>query len=568
MSYEKEIPDYAMMPAKEIKEIKAQQDINANAELAEAADTFVVPLTGSAIFSSVQLTDISEKPKTTIIVEEDILVPDTKPDMRELLLIDGDARLSSREFCSSGKPDEYLTLSGELELTALYLPEKPDSCGEIISVRSRIPFKEQWHTGIAVGACIVAKCKVEKIEYMVINERKYRIKATLALLAKEYTDKKTELFEGLADEEIQMRKENIELIRVENRQKDSLAISENLSIRSDSRIDSILKQDICVMENYKQVSGEKVIVNGFITVSLLYTVSGECENECCGIRQSSERVEFTQFIPVHRNAEASGCSVCFDASELCVKLIQDSEEGELLRLEGELVTYVEIYSNTEKEIITDAYHREKDFVCDFKEERSRMPIGSSVGEASIREIISSEGYGDIECVLYAGGDTVGCESYAENGKIVTEGILSAKLICKGEGGGEQEQACIFSLRKEVPFRVASAMPQAVRGDSVDVNVCMKDFHAEKINSKQIELNATVTVSADVMRSVSFKLLANPAFEECDGKSEKSRMVVYIAGDNDDLWSVAKHFKSTPEAIRSINHMENDEIGKGEKLLIL
>lgn len=578
MSYEKEIPDYAMMPAKELKEIKEskiKKDINANANMSvnaqeEAADTFIIPVTKGALYSSVQVTDISEKPKTTIIVEEDILVPDTKPDMREILLIDGKAKLSSREFCAGTKADEYITLSGEVELTALYLPEKAEACGEVISVQSRIPFKEQWHIGIAAGACLVVKCRTEKIEYMVVNERKYRVKLTLAVFAKEYADKKIEIFEGISGEEIQMCKEKIELTRVDSRKKDSLSISENLSIRSESRIENILKQDICVIENYKQVTGEKVVINGFITVNLLYTVAGECESECGNIRQASEKVEFTQFIPVHQNGEASGCGICFDSSDLRVKAVQDDEEGEVLRLEGELLTYIEIYTNEEKEIITDAYHREKDFVCDFKEEKSRTMVGSSIGETSIREIISPENYGEIECVLYTGGDSVACESYAENGKIVTEGIIAAKLICRSEAEGEGEQAHrhIFSIRKDVPFRVSSAMPQAEGGEIVDVSVCMKDFHAEKINGKQIELNATVSVSADVMRDTPFRLPQNPAFEECAKKSEKARMVVYISQEGDSLWSIAKRFKSTPEAIRSVNQKESDEIAKGEKLLIL
>lgn len=323
-----------------------------------------------------------------------------------------------------------------------------------------------------------------------------------------------------------------------------------------------------MIENYKQVTGEKVVINGFITVNLLYTLAGECECECGNIRQASDKVEFTQFIPLRQKGGGCACGVCFDASDLRVKLVQDEEEGEVLRLEGELVTYIEIYTNTEKEIITDAYHREKDFVCDFKEEKSRAMLGSSIGETSVREIISPENYGEIERVLYTGGDCGSCESYAENGKIITEGVIAVRLICQSEDTGVQGQCRIFSIRKDLPFRVASAMPQLVGDEKAEVSVCMKDFHAEKINGKQIEFNATVLVSADVMRDVPFKLPVNPAFEEGGAKAEKAGMVVYVAQDGDSLWSVAKHFKSTTEAIRSVNHMESEEIRKGEKLLVL
>ena len=55
MTYEKGIPDYAMVPAKEMEE------------------RVIVPITKGAIYSPVQVTNITEKPKTTITLEEDIL---------------------------------------------------------------------------------------------------------------------------------------------------------------------------------------------------------------------------------------------------------------------------------------------------------------------------------------------------------------------------------------------------------------------------------------------------------------------------------------------------------------
>lgn len=80
MTYEKGIPDYAMVPAKEMEE------------------RVIVPITKGAIYSPVQVTNITEKPKTTITLEEDILVPDTKPDLREILMIDGKSHLAVKEI--------------------------------------------------------------------------------------------------------------------------------------------------------------------------------------------------------------------------------------------------------------------------------------------------------------------------------------------------------------------------------------------------------------------------------------------------------------------------------------
>ena len=545
MTYEKDIPDYAMVPAREIEE------------------KVIVPVTGNAVYTPVQVTNITEKPKTVITIEEDILVPDTKPDLREILLIDGNPRLSSREIDCINKTDDYIGISGEVELQTLYVPENRETAGPVIAVQTRVPFKERWHTDIAPGATLIMDCRAEKIEYMVINERKYRVKISLAIMARECVDRKIDIFEGINGEEIQMLKEQVEITSISLRKKDTLTISENLEIKEDGNPESILKQDINVVENYKQITAEKVVINGFIFVNLLYTVSGDSPWDC--IRQVQERVEFTQFIPIKQQG-ASG-RVCFDGSGLRVKLVQDEDLGEVFRLEGEIVTYAELYAGTERDIIVDGYHRKKDFICDFSEERSRTPVAAAAGEASVREIISPDAaYGEIDKILYTTGEILESESRGEQGKVITEGRLQAKMICMSLRDEGEPQ--LFSIRQEVPFRVVTAVPQMTGGEIISARTHVRDIWAEKINGKQMEFNASVMAEAEIMREVSFKVLTNPAFEESTSKESMAPMVVYVAGENENLWKIAKKFKTSVESVAKLNQLEDGEISEGRKLLII
>lgn len=546
MTYEKDIPDYAMVPAREIEE------------------KVIVPVTGNAVYTPVQVTNISEKPKTVITIEEDILVPDTKPDLREILLIDGSALLSSREIDRINKTDDYIGLSGEVELKTLYVPENRQAAGPVIAVQTRVPFKERWHTDIAPGATLIMDCRAEKIEYMVINERKYRVKISLSIAARECIDRKVDIFEGLSGEDLQMLKERAEITSISLRKKDTLTISENLEIKEEGNFESILKQDISVAENYKQITAEKIVINGFIYVNLLYTVTGE--STCDSIRQAQERVEFTQFIPIKQQAEGVG-SICFDSSGLRVKLVQDEEQGEVFRLEGEIITFAELYTVTERDIIVDGYHREKDFICDFTEERSRVPVATSTGEASVREIISPDAaYGEVEKILYTTGEIVDSESRGEQGKVITEGTLQAKMICVSLRNEEEPQ--IFSIRQGVPFRVVTTVPQMTGGEIISAKTQVRDIWAEKINGKQLEFNATVMVGAEIMREVAFKVLTNPAFEESTSKETMAPMVVYVAGKDDTLWSIAKKFKTSADSVSKLNELEDEGIVQGQKLLII
>ena len=157
MTYEKEIPEYAMVPAKEMEE------------------RVITPVGKEAVYTAVQLTNISQKPKTMITIEEDILVPDTKPDLARILLIDGTPRPSNRRLGPVEKGEDSLSLSGEIELQTLYLPEKQEGAETVISVQTRVPFQEQCHIALTPESTLQLEIHVEKSS-TVINERKYRVK--------------------------------------------------------------------------------------------------------------------------------------------------------------------------------------------------------------------------------------------------------------------------------------------------------------------------------------------------------------------------------------------------------
>ena len=187
----------------------------------------------------------------------------------------------------------------------------------------------------------------------------------------------------------------------------------------------------------------------------------------------------------------------------------------------------------------------------------------------MREIISPENLSaDIEKIIYTKADISEYNTFAEPGKIVTEGKIGVRIICRLHGGEAGETGKIFSLREEVSFRLATAMPQLTGDEIICERLCIKDFWAEKLNGKQIEFNAAVVINAQVMRDVPFKIPVNPAFEEKTGREEKSKMTVYITGEGDSLWNIAKKFKTTMAAIREINELAGEEVFSGEKLLIL
>lgn len=547
MNLEKDIPDYAMVPAKEVEE------------------NILKPITNEAIFSSVGLTNVSDGQKLTFVIEEDVLVPDIKADLKEILIMEGSCNLSTREINNHTKEDDLINISGELCIQTLYVPEKPNPLCPIIPIETKIPFKEQCKLNVA--DTIILNCNIEQIDYIIVNERKYRVKATVAICTKEYRSNTLNLFDGLREESLHVLREKVVFSTLSQRKKDILSIKEYISPISDSLPGQLLIKDIHVMENYRQVTADKIVLNGYIGLNILYCEKSPINDSNLrdNLHQIQEKVEFTQFIPLQNAKDISDCKLTFDASGLRLKICQHEDGQDIIQLEGDIITYVELYKRTEKDVIVDGYHKEKNFVCQHKDTEIKNLVGSCNSESSVREIfVPQKLSSDVENIIFTTGHIKESSHYFEQGKIITEGIILAKIVCQLSG----EECEILTLEEDIPFRIISSIGNLTGDEEIHQEVTIRDFWSEKINGKQLEFNASLTAQTDATKTSSFVQLINPAFQIGSSSESTSPMVIYCCRKKDTLWQIAKKYKTAKETIMDINNLEKEELVEGQKLLIV
>ena len=139
------------------------------------------------------------------IVEGDILVPDTKPDITRVLSADARVKLSKQEV-----QDGKIIVEGITYFKILYVAEKEDQ--PLYSVDSSAGFKQDIEVeGIDAETQSQVIAEVEHISFTVNNERKVGIKVIINLIGKCIEEKVVEItkdLEGLDD--IQVLKETFE----------------------------------------------------------------------------------------------------------------------------------------------------------------------------------------------------------------------------------------------------------------------------------------------------------------------------------------------------------------------
>lgn len=536
----------------------------------------IVPV-GSAMQSRhLSLTDMKKKPLIRIYIEEDILVPDVKPDLASILSMDGSLRMSNHELSGGSSGTATLRLTGDLMLQTLYLPDHPGENEPIVSIESRIPFKEDQEIKAEPYSEVTVIPRLESVEYTVINERKFRVRAAAAFYVREYRQMDVPLFSGIQGEELQMLKEKIRLTDVSRRKTESVELQEELPLKDNApEIEKILCYDVNVVENHKQINRDKAVINASVYCNIMYLGEQKKEGEdltelCMEPVFYQGKTEFTQFIRLDDwdGQTLSGSRVWFHPTSLSVTP-KENEDGRVnsFELSMNVDTTVELFCDMETEIISDVYHNGKEIQYDTDQVGLMHLCGGGMAEASCREIINvPEQVGNVDRVSFLSAYISDVKGTIEGGKAAVEGTVTMKAICVG--ADEKKTPC--GLKQALPFRCVIDVPGARPDMETDCDVQLKELWFDKLNNRQIEVNAGVVANVSVLDQENHELIKNVNFvETADEETERPGIILYITRPGDNIWKIAKRYRTTIDELRAVNNIGAEGGMKpGTKLLIV
>ena len=589
----------------------------------------VIPAGSDVVTEGLRLVDMVTCEPVRIYVEEDILVPDVKPDLASILAMDGTLQFTERDR----------KVSGELRLQTLYAPQGKGADRRIVAIESRIPFQQSGTLGQSSDSSqsgtlresgtpretrsaaedeadivgIKASAAIESLDYSVINERKFRVKAVIAAAGREYRSRRMELFQGLRTDDVQMLKENITVTDVILRKSERLELEEDLVLPDAlPEIGSVLRCDVNLVENHKQISREKAVISGTAYCNIMYLpkeeggrtddgrnigAAGEGQSgrtgdgkggrgsealdgigNSDGIRSQEKmpvlfqgKCEFTQFIALGaagQTEQPTGGRAFFQKRGAAAEP-RESESGQrnILHLNLDAETFVELYRDVEQSIVTDAYHHQKEMAFDRREVSLMQLCPGGMAETTVREVVNvPDAYEGVERIAFLSGSLAKVTSRVEGNKNVVEGMVVAKLVCLAD----DETATPFSLRREIPFRMAMDLPGGMENAVPDNEVLLKELRYDRLNNRQIELNASVMVNSAVISRKQCPLIRSVGFVEGGGpEREMPGLVLYITRSGDTLWKIAKRYRTTIDTVARINGMElGAPLKPGAKLLIV
>lgn len=502
-------------------------------------------------YTSTSLNNRKCTTKHVITFEETLLVPDTMPDMAEILIAEGQLSLNDNKNYTTGE-----FASGNVTFYTIYHPENNVTL-PVEVIKSQIPFKTKdcFHGPDTSTYHITAT--LQNLEARKYNERKFIAKGEVHFAVTEICKLDLSTFDNAPGNQLICRNESVPAVNLCLDKEEITEISQEININGDAPAPvKLLEESIKIVENHRQVTSGKLVINAVIVTRILYVGDDDGDIQLCN---KTIKTDFTQFVPIPENIDSDLVTVNFVNDNLNLTIASNRQ----FLLQGQVKTQVHGYCRQNINMITDAYHQTHDITFD----PDNIPIadtkGTVSGEISSREVISLDDNSPKPSKLLTGYCcNSDMNSHIEGSRVVIDGKVQVKILAL------DEDDIPFVIDCAVPVRGAMEMPDNCDNCDTELNYYIRDFWFDEINSRQIEVNISACMTVWLCDQNNFVTLKNVTLYGIDEK-ERCSISLCITSPQDTLWQIAKRCKSTVENISVLNNIDpSASLPPGTKLLVM
>ena len=496
------------------------------------------------------------KESSQILLEGDMIVPDSKPDLKEILRCEGKVKIKDKRIS-----DDRLSFSGELEVSVLYRAkngEKP-----LYSMKASLPMEDFLHMeGLRKDMTLELETNLEHLDCQIINDRKISVKAIIGVEAEAEQKNTAEILTGIDGENMEML---TGLLRMEHdaaEGKDYFTVKEELTIpASQPEIGEILMENIRLTEQDIRPMDGKAMVRGNICISLLYA-DGEGK-----LGSLTEKIPFSGYLENERiepKTDLTGKLVVED----CRLTPGVDEDGETRQLNVDVTIGATLNGKevAEQEILLDAYAPEG--AVTLKKEKITYPVTVANGknQFTIKErILLENGEEPMLRAEQVWGEVRLSEAKAMADAVEAEGVLTADILYHCADDAEP----VAMIERGIPFTQVMELKGVQEGDEAKVSLRLEDIDFQMLSEREGELRATVTMEANVERQEEAEVVTDIVIEDAAENLPAAGAVIYMVQKGDSVWKIAKEYRTTVADIIAVNEIENPElIYPGQKLLII
>ncbi len=497
---------------------------------------------------------------TQMTLEEDVNVPDAKPDV-EMIIQSKERVVLEHTRTEAGK----LLADGFMEVSVLYMDDSKER--QLHRLDAKLPFEESIAVeGLEAGESVRVRYETDDLNVALINSRKLAIRAILSfqVSADEVYDLSAAV-EAQTKLELCERRKKLEMMQLEVQKKDILRLKEEVPLASNKpNIREVLWENIQLRGCRIHLREGKLAAQGKIFLFVLYRA--EDESASC---QWMEQV-----LPFEGEIDCAGCTaelvpdveVTLAQSDLQAKEDTDGELR-LFHLEGVLELEIRLYGTGEAEILEDIYSPEKNLALTTSEEVYEALVMKNDSKCKASGKIRIQGAKPrILQICHVNGSIKIDQTKIEEGGIRLEGAAPVSILYISA----DDSMPFAVLEGAVPFTHFAEVPGISEDCRFSLTTSMDQLSATMSDSEEIEVKLSVGMNLLVIRPVKQTCIHEIEEQEYDLEQLEAvpGITGYLVQDGDTLWKIARSYFLTPAQIIEMNGLEREEVRKGDRLILM
>ena len=466
-----------------------------------------------------------------IQITGDILVPDTKPDIINIIGTNGIEIIKKIDVS-----DSRIRFDGCWNGTVIYLSD----LGETKSLNINLDFSDVVENEIIKSNDdIEYAINKNNIDVRILNERKISVEINLEVIVYDYKIEDIEIISKLDDsDDIQKLEKYITVKEFVNSAVTKTSANDDVNFLEQGKNVEILDKDIYVSNVEKKISYNKILAKAEADIEILYL----CDSE---IKKFKTGIPIMSFLEIENANEENLIDLNYDIRNFIVN--NNVYEKGMLHVDIEYEVSCNVYNKKQITIIEDLYslnrdikYSKKDIVLECLDncDNEIFEYTENLGIDDLKDIynykyylkqVNSTGSNSVECALVL--DI--CYSKKENNSLIQKNIEFP-----------------FILKSSTSFKKLKIEKCEIKSVNEEY-ICV--FKIECIENEKTE---------------NIALLNECEFVNCENKENYS-MIIYFVKPNDTIWNIAKSFKVSQDKLLKLNNLSTPEsIMPGEKLYIM
>lgn len=495
-----------------------------------------------------------------ITLEEDLNVPDQKPDIFRVIHRQGEFR-----------PDEIKGEAGKVKVRGmflyriLYIGDGSERLPEVLE--GTIPVDETIFLNELEEGDLLDFCwNLEDLHASAVHSRKANIKCVLALHAEAMKEQPVPLMNSRPEEEdLYVRTCPVRLQQETVHKKDTLRIREEMNLPPGRpNIRRILWREMRLQGTEVRQEEGRLLVKGELMIFFLY----ECEDE-------PGRIQWLeQGIPFHQEVECGECrsdligkaEVTLLRGELELQADYDGEPR-MVRIDAVLDLFLRYFEDLSSEVLCDAYSLTREilprkqsyewnFVKNISDSRARVNGRMKLEDAEpkVLQIL-----------------TCGALVHQDHAERTEQGVLIQGTVELWVLYAASDDAQPLACRVQpFPFEHTAEFKEDGGSCEWQVFLCLDQLMVTMLDAQELEMKAVLQIQVLLDEPARLELVED--LEEAPLDMDRIRrmpgMVIHIVQPGETLWDISKAHATTCGEVMELNQLKEEHLSPGQKVLMV